>query len=280
MRDDTPIGYQGVPGAYSEQALLANYPDADRRPSRTLPELFSTLISGDIVRALVPIENSYAGSVDEAYDLMLANSVSIVAEHIHPVEHALLATPGASLTTIKRVFSHPQALAQTSEYLLAHHLQATPYYDTAGAAEMVAENEDSSCAAVASRLAADYYGLAVLADNIQTARDNSTRFVLLCAGGWSPALRTESAFPGKTALAFSVEHHPGALVQALESFAQRGVNLLRLASRPSRQRPWEYVFFAEAAGYEHEPRVHEALGELSRLGIWFRVLGSYKAAHA
>jgi prephenate dehydratase len=272
------VGYQGVPGAYSEEALVSFLPHARAVPYRTLVDLFAALDEGEIDQAFVPVENSHAGSVVEAYDLMLDYPVTVQAEWVHPVHHYLLGVEGADPSQIERVFSHPQALAQTATFLRQARLETEPYYDTAGAAQMVAERKDRRYAAVASRLAGERYGLAVLAEGIQTAADNATRFFLLAPGEWTPERTVTGPMPGKTSLIFAVEHRPGALVRALSSFAREQVNLARLESRPSRQRPWEYLFFTDVEGYEPEPRLHRALRELKRLNPFVRILGSYSAA--
>lgn len=274
----TPVGYQGVPGAYSEEALVAFRPGVQPVSYRTLAELFAALSAGEIPRAFVPIENSHAGSVVEAYDLMVENDVTITAEWIYPVHHYLLGVPGAERSQVERVFSHPQALAQSAAYLQNAHLSAEPYWDTAGAAQMVAERADPRNAAVASRLAGERYGLAVLAEGIETAADNATRFFLLVPGCWEPDREVVGTGPGKTTLIFAVAHRPGALVRALNSFAQQHVNLSRLESRPSRRRPWEYLFFTDLEGYAHEPPIRTALREVTRLNPFVRVLGSYPSA--
>lgn len=273
------VVYQGEPGAYSEEALLAYMPHAEPASGRTLQDVFAALDAGEVDFAFVPVENSHAGTVVEAYDLMLDYPVHVKAEWIQPVNHFLLGVEGAQPAEVERVFSHPQALAQTAAYLRQASLQVEPFYDTAGAAQMVAERQDRRYAAVASRLAGERYGLAVLAESIQTAADNATRFFLLARGPWNAEETTISEAPGKTALVFAVEHHPGALVRALTVFARERVNLARLESRPSRQRPWEYLFFTDIEGYAHEPAVNRALRELRRLNPFVRVLGSFPQPH-
>jgi prephenate dehydratase len=269
------VGYQGVPGAYSEEALISFLPDAQTAPLRTLTDLFAALDSGQIDLAFVPVENSHAGSVAEAYDLMLEYAVTVQSEYVHRVHHLLLGIAGSTPANIERVFSHPQALAQTERFLRQAHLQVEPFYDTAGAAQMVAERNDPRCAAVASRLAGKRYGLDILADGIQTSEDNATRFFLLAPGPWSSERTAASDRPGKTSLVFGTEHKPGALVRALSCFSRERVNLSRLESRPSRQRPWEYLFFTDIDGYTTATEVRRALRELKRLNPFVRVLGSY-----
>lgn len=274
------IGYQGVPGAYSEEALISFLPGAQPVSYRTLPDLFAALSSGDVDLAFVPVENSYAGSVAEAYDLMLDYPVTVQAEWVHRVNHSLLGIEGAEPSQIERVYSHPQALAQSAVFLQQAHLEVEPYYDTAGAAQMVAERQDRRYAAIASRLAGERYGLSILADGIQTAPDNATRFFLLAPGAWDWDEVPQAAVggPSKTSLVFSVEHRPGALVRALGCFAREQVNLARLESRPSRQKSWEYLFFTDVEGYAQERPVRTALRELTRLNPFVRILGSYPAS--
>lgn len=273
------VGYQGIPGAYSEEALVAFQETAEPVSFRTLPDLFAALCEGTVDRAFVPVENSQAGSVVEAYDLMLDHRVIVLAEWIQPIHHYLLGVKGASPAVVERVFSHPQALAQTSAFIRQAQLEMEPYYDTAGAAQMVAERGDQRFAAVASKLAGERYGLSVLAEGIQTAKDNATRFFLLSAGSYSfsPTV-SPSGGEGKTSLVFSVAHRPGALVRALSCFAREHVNLERLESRPSRREPWQYMFFTDACGYAYEHPVRNAIRELTRLNPFVRVLGSYPAA--
>lgn len=272
------IGYQGLPGAHSEEALASFLPNARAVPLRTLPDVFAALTSGEIERAFVPVENSHAGTVVEAYDLMVDHPVTVLAERIHPVDHHLLGISGTEPADVERVFSHPQALSQSSNYLRQTGLQSEPYYDTAGAAQMVAERQDPRFAAVASRLAGERYGLSILAESIQTSPDNATRFFLLAPGMWSWDDEDPQGGLGKTSIVFSTQHKPGALVRALTCFSRQQINLQRLESRPSRRRPWEYLFFADLEGYAHESRLHAALRELARLQPAVRVLGSYQAA--
>lgn len=276
-RETATVGYQGVPGAYSEEALISFLPDARAVPLRSLGDVFAALSEGQIDFAFVPVENSHAGSVAEAYDLMLEHPVTVQGEHVHQVHHLLLGIEGTEPSEIERVYSHPQALAQTDRFLRQARLQPEPYYDTAGAAQMVAERKDRRYAAVAGRLAGQHYGLSVLAEGIQTAADNATRFFLLAAGEWTRERTVGSERPGKTSLVFGTEHKPGALVRALSCFARERVNLSRLESRPSHRRPWEYLFFTDVEGYAHAPETQRALRELSRLNPFVRVLGSYPA---
>lgn len=272
------VVYQGVPGAYSEEALAAALPHAVSSPRRTLADVFAALSSGEVRYAFVPVENSHAGSVVEVYDLMLDVPVTIRAEWMHPVHHYLLGVPGTEIADIEKVYSHPQALAQSTIFLRGAGLEVEPFYDTAGSAQMVSERGDPRFAAVAGRLAGERYGLAVLAECIETDSNNATRFFLLESGAWSQERSALSTGLGKTSVAFAVEHRPGALMRALGCFAQPQVNLAKLESRPSRRERWEYLFFADLEGHEHDPKLRLALRELKRLNPFVQVLGSYQAA--
>ncbi|MGI8827288.1 MAG: prephenate dehydratase [Chloroflexota bacterium] len=274
----TRVGYQGVPGAYSEEALVVALPKVEAVSVRTLADLFAALDAGEIDQAFVPVENSHAGSVVEAWDLMVDHDACVLGEWIQPVSHLLLGMPGARVSDIVRVYSHPQALAQTAAYLREAGLDSEPYYDTAGAAQMVAEHQDRRYAAVAGRLAGERYGLTVLADGIQTSADNATRFFFLAPGPWRMERTVQTAAPGKTSLVFSTEHRPGSLVRALSCFSREQVNLSRVESRPSRRKPWEYLFFTDVEGYASDMHVHAALRELTRLNPFVHILGSYPAA--
>lgn len=272
------VGYQGLPGAHSEEALTSFLANVQAVPLRTLADVFAALEDGEIDQAFVPVENSHAGTVVEAYDLLVDYPVTILAERIHPVHHHLLGISGAEPAGLERVFSHPQALSQSATYLREAGLESEPYYDTAGAAQMVSERQDPRYAAVASRLAGERYGLSIMAESIQTSPDNATRFFLLGPGMWSWDTEDPTAGAGKTSIVFATEHKPGALVRALTCFSRQQINMQRLESRPSRRRSWEYLFFADLEGYAHEQHLHASLRELSRLQPSVRVLGSYQAA--
>jgi prephenate dehydratase len=220
---------------------------------------------------VVPVENCLAGPVSENVDLLMEFSLPITGELSLRIRHCLVAPAGVTFEGLERVHSHPQALAQCAGFLRQHHLAPVAEGDTAGAARRVAEQRPPRTAAIASRTAAELYGLTVLREGIEDAPDNRTRFVSLSA---LPAL---TGTQRKTALALTVENNPGSLYEVLGVFARRGLNLIRLETRPLR-RPWEYVFCLDLEGALEEPRVSEALDEASRMCRSFRVLGSYRIA--
>lgn len=271
LGDPVKVAYQGEPGAYGEVAVRQLFGEAATpTPLATLEDVFGALVGGEVDRAVAAIENSQAGSIHRTYDLLRKHDVHVVGETQVAVDHCLMALPGESLKTLTRVHSHPVALEQCDEYLRELGVEAVAHRDTAGSARMVAEQRLAGEGALASRRAADIYGLHVLAEGVQTVKDNRTRFVALSR---EPAARGEGAH--KTMLVLTVGHEPGALHRALGAFASRGVNLARLESRPSRGRPWEYVFHLDVEGHQDDTPLREALDELVALGSVPRVLGSF-----
>lgn len=267
--------YQGVRGAYSEAALLKHFgADVEAVGFPFSEQVFDAVEQGRVDAGFVPVENSIAGSVGVNTDLLLERKVFAVAEFYLPIEHCLLSLPGTRLEDVRTVRSHPIALAQCRDFLNGRALVAVPEYDTAGSAELVASRKTPGEAAIASRRCADVYGLDVLADNIQSAALNITRFLALVREGEVPAgLKRE-----KTSLAFSVHHHPGALLECLKVFADHAINLTKLESRPIPSNPFEYSFFVDFLGGADDAAVEAALAELGRSARHVKVLGSYPLA--
>lgn len=268
------VAFQGERGAYSEEAATALFGEVDVLPCATLREVFEATTGGRADRAVVPVENSQAGSINETYDLLLAHSLFITAEYDLRVRHCLLALPGQQLADITRVYSHPQALAQCETYLRGHGLEPVPAYDTAGSAKMVAAQRLAGTAAVAGRRAAQIYGLAILADGIETSPFNYTKFFSLSTA------QAPRAAQCKTSIVFTTNNVPGALYQALGAFATRSINLSKLESRPRREVPWEYLFYVDFEGHQEDPSAAAALSDLGRVTIFLRVLGSYPKSPA
>lgn len=235
------IGYQGEPGAYSEEAALALFSHAETVGQPSFRSVFDALGRSEVDIAVVPVENSLAGPILEVNDLLWEESgISVHGEHLHPIRHCLL---GPATDTVTRAISHPQALAQCRDYLARHGIAAVPFYDTAGAARHLAENPEPGLAAIASAAAAQRYGLQVLEAGIQDDPSNCTRFLVVRRG---PPLRPEEVAKGsKGMLALMAAHRPGSLVTALTCFADRQVNLTRLDSRPLRDRPFQYLFYLD-----------------------------------
>lgn len=268
------IAFQGEPGAYGEEAVIRYFgPEVNPLPKASFADVFAAVTSGEADGGLTPIENSQAGSINEVYDLLRNSGLHITGELCLPVNHRLLALPGQRLSDIRRVLSHPQALAQSDAFLRRLGVEIVAAYDTAGSAKMIREQELRGVAAVASARAGEIYGLETLARDIQTIPDNFTRFVAL-ARELGPLPTGES----KTMLLLATEHTPGALYRVLGAFAERGVNLLKLESRPSREKPWEYVFYLDISGSPAEPAVAEAISVLAHLTVHTQVFGSFTRA--
>ena len=265
------IAFQGIRGAYSEAALLAHFgPSVEAVGFPFSEQVFDAVGSGQVDGGFVPVENSIAGPVGVNNDLLLERSVFATAEAYFPIEHCLLGRTGERVEDVKTVCSHPVALAQCRDFVNRYGMRVVPEYDTAGAAEIVAKRQAPGEAAIASKRCAEVYGLAVLAEHIQTVRNNITRFLAFRRGDAAGSARGE-----KTSLAFSVHHHPGALLDCLKRFAEHDINLTRLESRPVPTNPFEYVFFVDLLGGLHDRAIEAALVELRSAARHLKVIGTY-----
>jgi len=264
------IAYQGEPGAFSEAAAQQIHADAQLMPCRAFEDVFTAVEDGTAGYGVLPIENSIGGSIHRNFDLLLQHDLPIIAELEQPVVHHLLALPGSTLESIRRVYSHPQALAQCDRFLrtlTGVEIMAT--YDTAGSAKMIADGGLADAAAVASARAAEVFGLAQLKSSIQDYEHNTTRFLVI--GG--PPIST--AAPDKTSIVFTLANEPGVLFKALSVFALRGINMTKLESRPVPDRKWEYLFYADLAAARDDVACSRALAHLAEFAPMLRVLGSY-----
>lgn len=267
------VAYQGVSGAFSEQAALQFAPDAETIGFATFEEAFEAAVSGRCSHACLPVENSLAGSINQTYDLLTDSVLHVVGEQVVRVHHNLLARPGTRIEDVRRVYSHPQALAQCQGYLRKHGFEAVTDFDTAGAAKLIAENGGEGKAALASKRAAAAYGLEVLAENVEDLDFNYTRFFVL---GTDPVHRTDG--PQKTSLVLATRHRPGDLVDCLVEFPEHGLNMTKLESRPRRDKPWSYLFYVDVEGHVEDPALAAALMGLMRKAAFVKFLGSYPAA--
>ena len=281
------VAYQGERGAYSEEATLAIFGDAETVPCPTLAEAFGTLVAGGADFATVPVENSQAGTINDTMDLLLTHrgELTIRGEFDLHVHHCLLALPEDDPATIRAALSHPQALAQCRGFLASRGLEAIPSGDTAGSARLVREGTLHGRAAIAGRRAADFYGLRILAENIEDNPYNFTKFLALARpstamSGPTFDLRPSDLRPVKTALVFATQNRPGALHAALGVLAGAGLNLTKLESRPARQRPWEYIFYADVEVDTAEPATRAALDALGTHCTFLAILGSYPVLNA
>jgi len=269
----TIVAFQGENGAYSQEAIYQFFGrETETLPCRTLKAIFEAIERGDAAFGMLPIENSTAGSINQAYDLLLDYDLKIWQEVVIRVRHCLLANPGVTLEDIRQVRSHPQALAQCERYLADHGFEAITAYDTAGSARDLAARPEPGVAAIASRLAGELYGLTVLDTNIEDIQFNYTRFFIL--SDQDP----EQTDHSKTSVVFATRHVPRALYECLGEFAERDINLTKIESRPRRNKPWHYLFYLDFEGHWQDANCEKALIGLLRKAAFVKVLGSYPAA--
>ena len=268
------FAFQGVEGAFGEAALVQRFgEDAERAAFASFGDVFTAVADGSMQAGVVPIENSLAGSVLENYDLLLEHDVDVIGEISMPVRHFLLAPPGVSLAEVTRCCSHPQALAQCARFLAAHEIEPIAAANTAIAARDVAASGGRDTAAIASERAGQIHGLDVLAADVQTRDDNTTRFFVIARA------REAGARADKASLAFTTRNVPGALLGCLETFAARGLNLTKLESRPTGQALWEYTFYVDVElatrGELSAPALTAVIEALGARVTHARVLGRY-----
>jgi prephenate dehydratase len=268
------VAFQGIHGAYSEQALRQHFGDSVAvQPCSEFNELFEALQSGRVDHAILPVENSVAGSVNGAYELLLEYDFRVQADIVLHVRHQLLAVPGTKLDSIRFVRSHPQALSQCERFLKRHKMQPVVWYDTAGSALDLSKDCAPHTGALASRLAADLYGLEIIEPDVEDMPFNFTRFFVL---GHEDPSRGEY---NKTSIVFATRNRPAALYDCLGEFAKRGINITKLESRPRRNRPWEPVFYLDFEGYWQDDVCQEALMKLLQRASFVKMLGSYPATN-
>lgn len=284
LNQTVSVAFQGELGAYSQQAVYSFF---GRRnvsqvvPLQTLQRVFAVLgqKEGAPDFAVVPIENSTAGSVGETIDLLITKNVRIVGEVSVPVEHCLIIHKDTTTDRVEKVMSHPQALAQCKEYLdrEGNRWEQVSVYDTAGSIKMIKEQGLKNVAGIASELAAEIYGMKIVAKGIEDDKSNTTRFIGIESANKSNSLfANEPTGDDKTSVIFTTKHEPGCLVRALSALSFRGINLTRLESRPIRGKPWEYCFYIDFSGHVKEERCEKALADLQKQTEELKVLGSYR----
>ncbi len=263
------VAFQGELGAYSEQAVFGYFGQVETQPHESFDDVFEAVVSKSCDCALIPIENSLAGSIHQNYDLLLRHNLHIVGEYLLRVRHCLIAFPDVKKEDIKRVISHPQALSQCAGYLRTMGVKVEPVYDTAGSVKMLKASGELTTAAIASQRAADIYEMQVLEEGIEDNPENYTRFL---------AIQRDSIIPtgeAKTSIVFTLKNQPGALFKALSVFALRDIDLTKIESRPLAGKPWEYLFYIDFIGATHEDTTKRALDHLGEYAMMLRVLGSY-----
>lgn len=272
------VAFQGELGAYSHLACCELLGDATSTlPCRSFRDTFDAIEGANARFALVPAENSSAGTVHEVFDLLVRRQVRIVAEHFLRVEHCLLASPSTDLSSVRHVYSHPQALAQCERFLTQLGADSRAVFDTAGGARLVSRSRSREIAAIASELAGKINGLKLLKRGIQDQPNNVTRFLLLThrTGSESPSSDEPRSGCRKTTIVFDTKHRPGALVRALTAFSDYGLNLTKIESRPIADQPFEYLFTVDVLSPNAREQLTPALSRLKRCARSVRVLGTY-----
>lgn len=267
------VGYQGVPGAYGEEATYTYFKEKWSRlvAHDSFEDVIEALLDGKIDYGVLPIENTSAGEILDTYDLIKNHNLYIVGEQSIKIEHNLLAIKGSQIEDIEEVYSHPQGLSQSKEFLKVYpKMKPCPYINTAIACQHVAQMRDKSKAAIGSKRAAKLYDLEILQPNIHYNKNNFTRFIVL-ANQMSIANSCD-----KISIVFSTEHVSGSLYNILGYFAHNGLNLLKIQSRPLLEKKWEYYFFADLEGNLQDANVLIALSQIMKQCSFFKILGNYK----
>ena len=270
------IAFSGEPGAFAEDAVQVAFGDVERVGLPGFRQVFEAVSEDRAAAGVVPIENSVHGTVRENYDLLLEHDLELRAEVVVPVRLCLAALPGERLDGIERVYSHIQALGQAEAFLRTRPWELMTTYNTAGAGRLIVDRSERGSAAVLSPRAAGLFGLEILADGIQDVADNRTRFLVIARPGAElPPLAVAGPSTMRTTIVLAVRNEPGALLRVLAVFAEHGLNMSTIESRPSRERAWEYVFWVDLDAAGSAPETVAALADLRSVTTMTRVLGSY-----
>jgi Prephenate dehydratase len=279
------VAIQGELGSFSHEAAQRMLPRCKVVPCARSAEVFERVERGSVQAAVIPIENTLAGTVAEHADLMVARDVFIQAEYLLRIVHNVIAAPGVRLQSLRRVLSHPVALDQCRNFFSHHpHIEAVPFYDTAGSVKHVLKNGLRDAAGIAGAQAAREYSGKIIEAGIEDEKSNFTRFFLIRKVGREGGRRKDAAYhrliprgANKTSIAFKVKNVPGALFKSLSVFALRDISLSKIESRPMRGRPWEYVFYVDFLRGDDEP-AQNALRHLGEVAEFVKVLGIYPTA--
>ena len=263
------IAFQGERGAYSEMAIMLNFPASTAIPLKTFYDVFETVKTYPNRMAVVPIENSIEGSVSETYDLLLQDKIYVSGEIFQRINHCLIVNK--EYKKIINVYSHPQALGQCRNYIQSKKLEPIPAFDTAGAVKFIKENKMMKSAAIASKRAAEIYDMEILEEGIEDKQNNFTRFFVI-----SQQLVKKPSGKDRTSIIFALEHKPGSLYQVLKEFFRKSINLTRIESRPTKETPWEYYFYVDFDGHYNDEKVMLALNRIKTQTKFFKLLGSYQ----
>ena len=270
QEDRQLVAFQGEHGAYGEVASRQLVPGGAYIPCMEFIDVFRGVEEGYLDLGVVPVENSLEGAVTQVNDLLTTTNLKVIGEAKVTVNHCLLATEATDYREIRQVYSHPQALAQCRNFLMRNNLEPRPYYDTAGAAKMLARENPKAAAAIASSLSADLYNLEIIKEGIEDGPSNSTRFLLLSREPFTNG-------GDKTSIIFATPHEAGRLFAVLQLFAESHINLTRIASMPLRSEPDNYCFFLDFEGSEKDEKVAGIMNQMEALTISLKNLGSYPA---
>lgn len=268
------IAYQGVAGAYSHIASMTVYPGQEYLPCDTFEKAMKLVSEGEADLAMIPVENSNAGRVSDVHFLLPQTGLHIIGEFFLPINHQLLGLPGTKLADVKSASSHPQALAQCSEFLKRHGIKPTARIDTALSCQDVLKFQDKSIAAIASKLAGEIYGLDVVAPNVENARNNTTRFLIMAR---EPEIPEDDGGAFITSFIFKAKNIPAALYKALGGFASNGINITKLESYLLEGKFVSAQFYAEIESHPSRKAFQNAFDELKFFSESIHVLGTYRA---
>lgn len=265
------VGFQGVAGSFSEQALFNYFPnDIDTMNFEQFEDVFIGLKNGDIHYGVLPIENSSTGAITTVYDLLNQYDCHIVGEsYVMPIQN-LLGIKGTKLEDIKEVYSHPQGFEQSKTFLSKYNWRLIPYYNTAKSAEYIMQENKTNIAAIASKIAAQIYGLDIIVENINCNQQNTTRFIII-----GQSLKVNHLC-NKVSVVFSTQHEAGALYNILKHFANNNINMLKIESRPVKHTPWEYYFYIDFEGNIEDTAIINTIEQIKLDCQYFKLLGNYK----
>ncbi len=271
VKPGSKVAFQGELGAFSQRAAIRIFGPAIKPVAcGTFDDVFERVVDRQADLGVIPIENSLAGSIHQNFDLLARHPLEAIAETHVRIEHNLIAHPSSSLRRLKKIYSHPVALAQCRQFLRRlKRVASESFYDTAGSVKYISEHGLLDAAAIASEDAAKIYGMQILRRSIEDNRENYTRFLALARKGVRPRGGT------KTTIVFGLRHEPGALFKALSVFALRNIDLTKIESRPIHGKPWEYLFYLDLLSDLRSRECSHALRHLREMTLYFKVLGSY-----
>ncbi|MGG7142835.1 prephenate dehydratase [Clostridium nigeriense] len=266
------IGYQGVEGSFSEEALIKYFKSYDSLQNYDeFIDVFKALEKNEIEYAILPIENSYTGAITEVYDLLVKYNFYIVGEECIKIDQHLMGMPGADINNIEEIYSHPQGFDQSKGFLSKYdNVKLIPYHNTAISAKLVSELKDTRKAAIGSRRAAEIYGLDILRESINDKKDNHTKFIII-----GKKLRNDDT-SNKVSVVFSLEDKAGTLYKLLRHFAENNINMIKIESRPNKHESWKYLLYVDFEGNLENNLVKNALDLIEKNSGYFKVIGNYK----